>query len=92
MRDTGFESDSLLGIPLDCLLSAAENGYADALALVVEHYKSVGDDNKVYVYARTLHQQGDKRGTKSLADCYLNGIGVKRDKRLAKDLYREAGE
>ena len=92
MRDTGFESDSLLGTPLDCLLSAAENGYADALALVVEHYKSVGDDNKVYVYARTLHQQGDKRGTKALADCYLNGVGVKRDKSLAKDLYREAGE
>ena len=92
MRDTGLEKDSVLGTPLDCLLSAADNGYADALALVVEHYKSVGDDNKVYVYARTLHQQGDKRGTKALADCYLNGIGVKRDKRLAKDLYREAGE
>ena len=91
MRDTGLEKDSALGTPLDCLLSAADNGYADALALVVEHYKSVGDYKKVYVYARTLHQQGDKRGTKALADCYNNGQGVKRDKSLAKDLYREAG-
>ncbi|MBR3941214.1 MAG: sel1 repeat family protein, partial [Bacteroidaceae bacterium] len=92
MRDTGLEKDSVLGTPLDCLLSAADNGYADALALVVEHYKSVGDYKNVYVYARTLHQQGDKRGTKALADCYNNGLGVKRDKSLAKDLYREAGE
>lgn len=92
MRDTGLEKDSALGTPLDCLLSAADNGYADALALVVEHYKSVGDYKNVYVYARTLHQQGDKRGTKTLADCYNNGQGVKRDKSLAKDLYREAGE
>ena len=34
--------------------------------------------------------QKDHRGTKFMADCYLEGKGVSRDKSLAKDLYREA--
>ena len=32
----------------------------------------------------------DIEGTMFLAGCYMNGYGCKRNKRLAKDLYREA--
>lgn len=34
----------------------------------------------------------DIRGTMFVADCYLNGCGVKRNKRLAKDLYHDAAD
>ena len=44
----------------------------------------------MYRYARELYVLGDKRATKVLADCYYHGRGVKRSKRLAKDLYLEA--
>lgn len=34
----------------------------------------------------------DIRGIMFVADCYLNGCGVKRNKRLAKDLYHDAAD
>ena len=34
----------------------------------------------------------DIRGTMFVADCYLNGRGVKRNRRLGKDLYHDAAD
>ena len=51
-----------------------------------------GNGKQAYAYAKELHIKRNRQGTRFLADCYLNGVGVKRDKSLAKDLYREAGE
>ena len=76
---------------LKYIKAAADNKNADALMWLIEHTRSTGNDKNVYRYARSLHQLGDKRGTKVLADCYFEGRGVRRDKGLAKDLYREAG-
>ena len=36
--------------------------------------------------------EGDIEGTLSLAEFYMLGLGVRKDRRLAKDLYREAAE
>ena len=82
--------DPLLGTPVDCIKASAAKEYPDALYALIQHYESLGDYGNVYVTARRLHQLGDRRGTKVVADCYLHGRGVKRDKSLAKDLYREA--
>ena len=76
---------------LKYIKAAADNKNADALMWLIEHARSTGNDKNVYRYARSLHQLGDKRGTKVLADCYFEGRGVRRNKSLAKDLYREAG-
>ena len=90
MQDTGMVDDPLLGTPVDCIKASAAKEYPDALYALIQHYESLGDYDNVYVTARRLHQLGDRRGTKVVADCYLHGRGVKRDKSLAKDLYREA--
>ena len=90
MQDTGVVNDPLLGTPVDCIKASAAKEYPDALYALIQHYESLGDYDNVYVTARRLHQLGDRRGTKVVADCYHHGRGVKRDKGLAKDLYREA--
>ena len=84
------EKDSVFGTPLQCMESAAEHGSKDAMAWMVEHVEDNGNYELVYRYARELYVLGDKRATKVLADCYYHGRGVKRSKRLAKDLYLEA--
>ena len=45
---------------------------------------------EAYRWAKALSQMGNHIGTKQMADYYYNGQGVKRDKGLAKDLYRTA--
>ena len=92
MQRKEIRNDNILGNIIDCVSRSADKGHADALDYMIQYCSSIGDDENMYRNALKLHQQGDKRGTKALADCYLNGIGVKRDKSLAKDLYREAGE
>ncbi|MBR3941062.1 MAG: sel1 repeat family protein, partial [Bacteroidaceae bacterium] len=92
MQRLEIRNDNILGSVIDCVSRSADKGNADALDYMIQYCRSIGDDENMYRNALKLHQQGDKRGTKALADCYLNGQGVKRDKSLAKDLYREAGE
>ena len=92
MQRREIRNDNILGSVIDCVSRSADKGHADALDYMIQYCRSVGNDENMYRNALKLHRQGDKRGTKALADCYLNGIGVKRDKSLAKDLYREAGE
>ncbi|MBO7290103.1 MAG: sel1 repeat family protein, partial [Bacteroidaceae bacterium] len=70
--------------------AAAEAKYPEALLFMYEHEDKAGNYKDAYKYAKELHILGDHRGTKLIADCYHEGKGVKRDKRLAKDLYREA--
>ena len=90
MKQTGIERDTLLGSIHDCMSWAAEKGYGDALYFMVMHYDANGNYKAAYENAFALHLQGDTRGTCYVADCYYHGHGVKRDKSLAKDLYREA--
>ena len=92
MQRLEIRNDNILGSVIDCVSRSADKGNADALDYMIQYCRSIGDDENMYRNALKLHQQGDKRGTKALADCYNNGQGVKRDKGLAKDLYREAGE
>ncbi len=92
MQRKEIRNDNILGSVIDCVSRSADKGHAEALDYMIQYCRSIGDGENMYKNALRLHQQGDKRGTKALADCYNNGIGVKRDKSLAKDLYREAGE
>ena len=70
--------------------AAAEAKLNEALLFMYEHEQKAGNYKQAYGYAKELHLQKDHRGTKFMADCYLEGKGVSRDKSLAKDLYREA--
>ena len=92
MQRREIRNDNILGSVIDCVSRSADKGHADALDYMIQYCRSTGDDENMYKNALKLHRQSDKRGTKALADCYNNGQGVKRDKSLAKDLYREVGE
>ena len=72
--------------------AAADEKMDEALIYMYDHELKAGNGKQAYAYAKELHIKRNRQGTRFLADCYLNGIGVKRDKSLAKDLYREAGE
>lgn len=91
MQENGIERDAELGSVLDCMNVAANEGYPDALYFLVMHYDAAKEYKKAYRAAYALHLQNDKRGTKYVADCYMHGRGVSKDKSLANDLYREAG-
>ena len=72
-------------------MKAAADAKLDiALLFMYELEQQAGNHKEAYKYAKELHLLGDHRGTKRVADCYYNGKGVSRDKRLAKDLYLEA--
>ena len=92
MYAAGVEKDSVLGTPLQCIMSAADAGAADALFYMAEYEDRAGNHEQAYKYAKKLHVLDDIRGTMFVADCYLNGRGVKRNRRLAKDLYRDAAD
>ncbi len=70
--------------------AAASSGLDDALLYMYEHDKDSGNFKEAYQHAKELHLKGSHEGTRRMADCYYSGKGVSRDKRLAKDLYREA--
>ena len=72
--------------------AAADEKMDEALIYMYDHELKAGNGKQAYAYAKELHIKRNRQGTRFLADCYLNGVGVKRDKSLAKDLYREAGE
>ena len=92
MYAAGVEKDSVLGTPLQCIMSAADDGDADALFYMAEYEDRAGNHEQAYKYAKKLHVLDDIRGTMFVADCYLNGRGVKRNRRLAKDLYHDAAD
>lgn len=91
MIEDGIEFDEGLGTPHDCITSAANKGCSDALRYLMYYHDSLHEYDSAYRYALKLYQKGDVEVVKYLADCYFYGRGVKKDKKLAKELYREAG-
>lgn len=69
---------------------AAEQGLEDAMLIIMEIEHIAKNYEEAYRWAKALSQAGNHHGTKRMADFYYSGQGVKRDKQLAKDLYRTA--
>ena len=87
-----IESDSVLGTPFECMERAAKNGSHKALWWMVQHEDSKGNYREAYALAKELYLHRNIDATMYLAGCFLHGKGVDRDRRLAKDLYREAAK
>ena len=66
--------------------------------LQVWHYHVVDDAiqnggyHQAFRWAKELRSNGDNTGIKLLADCYRYGYGVRRDRKRARELYRQAAE
>lgn len=69
---------------------AAEQGLESAILIIMDLENLDKNYEEAYRWAKALSQAGNHHGTKRMADFYYNGQGVKRDKQLAKDLYRTA--
>lgn len=85
------KSDEQLGSYIDCIEKAAGKQHIEAMLYIMKHYADNANYEQSYLWAKKLHQVGNKEGTHHMAHCYMNGLGVKRNKKLAKDLYREVG-
>ncbi len=83
-------SDQQLGTPISCIERAAKQSHPEAMLFMMQHHHNAQQYKEAYEWARELHQMSIKEGTLYMADCYEKGQGVKRDKRLANDLRREA--
>ena len=70
--------------------AAADLGNEKAMIYMFELLDSQKRYKEAYKYAKQLSNAGNHEGTRRVADYYLEGKGVSRDKRLAKDLYYEA--
>lgn len=92
MSSTGIEKDSILGTPLECIRSAALSQSQDAMLWLMDYEYNNGNYREAYMMAKELYILGSDKATVFLAGCYRHGHGVDRDKRLAKDLYREAAK
>ncbi len=78
------------GTVAECLLEAAEKGLQEAQIEIMNRSYNAQNYDEAYRWAKELNLAGRHEGTKRMADCYHNGHGVKRNKKLAKDLYRTA--
>ncbi len=70
--------------------SAAEKGHREAQKHMMLHEEQAQNYTEAYRWAKELSMAGFHEGTKRMADYYYNGQGVKRNKKLAKDLYGNA--
>ncbi len=70
--------------------NAAEKQHTEAMLHMMHHYDKAQDFKAAYEWSYKLYLQGNKEGTLYMAECYKNGRGVKKDKQMAEDLYREA--
>ena len=70
--------------------NAADMYHVDAMFYMLDSAEKSGNYNEAFRFAKRLSMAGYHEGTKRLADYFWNGKGVRRDKRTAKDLYREA--
>lgn len=84
-----IESDSLLGTRLDVTQQAAQLNHGEAMLLMMRHEDSLANYTAAYGWALKLRAQKSVEGIKYLAECYRNGRGIRKNKRLAKDLYRD---
>lgn len=90
MEAENIERDSLLGTPLDATRKAAVLNNVEALRYMMQYDDSCANYKEAYQWAMTLRKHKDVAGIKYLAHCYRHGLGTKKNKRLAKDLYRDA--
>ena len=90
MSRNGVEKDSVLGTAVECMSKSAEDGFQQAMKWLLEYHDTRQEYSRAYVYAKKLYMLKDVYGTRYMADCYRHGRSVERDKRLAKDLYRDA--
>ncbi len=90
MLKQNIANDESLGTAADCMHKAALQKHPEAMLFMLHHHHNAQQYKEAYTWARELHQIGIKEGTLYMADCYEKGLGVKRDKRLAEDLRREA--
>ncbi len=74
---------------IEYIKKAAHMQHPDAMLYLMEHYTQNSDYKESYYWANKLHQAGNKKGTRHMAECYLKGLGVKQNKRLGQDLMRE---
>jgi TPR repeat protein len=70
--------------------NAADMYHVDAMFYMLDSAEKSGNYNEAFRFAKRLSMAGYHEGTKRLADYFWNGKGVRRDKRTAKDLYRDA--
>ncbi|MBQ5616435.1 MAG: sel1 repeat family protein, partial [Bacteroidaceae bacterium] len=70
--------------------NAAEKYCMDAVLYMLDYEERAGNYQEAFKYAKRLSMAGYHEGTKRMADYYLEGKGTRRDKRTAKDLYRDA--
>ena len=70
--------------------AAADLGNETAMIYMFDYLDSRKRYDEAYKYVKMLSEAGNHEGTRRVADYYLEGKGVSRDKRLAKDLYYEA--
>ena len=69
---------------------AADLGNEKAMIYMFDRLDGQKRYNEAYKYAQKLYLAGNHEGTRRLADYYLEGKCVSRDKSIAKDLYYEA--
>ena len=92
MQARGIEKDSLIGTPHEAVKVAAEMGYNDAMLYMMRYEDSCTNYKEAYHWAIKLRTNKVAEGIVYLADCYHYGRGIKKNKRLAKDLYSDAAK
>jgi TPR repeat protein len=90
MLRSGMESDSIFGTVDECMRFAADRGAHGAMLWLVGYEEARGKYREAYLMAKRLYLEGNSDAALYMGDCYMQGRGVRRDKRLAKDFYREA--
>ena len=70
--------------------ASANLGNEKAMVYMFNYLDGQKRYKEAYKYAKALSEAGNHEGTRRMADYYLEGKGVSRDKHLAKDLYYEA--
>ena len=69
---------------------SADLGNEKAMIYMFDRLDGLKRFDEAYKYAQALYLAGNHEGTRRLADYYLEGKCVSRDKSIAKDLYYEA--
>ncbi len=93
LMESGKECDEpQLGSNIQCIKKSADDGYIDAQIYMMNHEDSLQNYEAAYTWAKKLSMADNTIGTTYMADCYLHGRGVKRNKGLARDLYKQAAD
>ena len=90
IQAVGVENDTVLGSPHNCIARSAEMKHDDAMLYMMRFEDAAGNYESAYHWARELYMHKNHYGIKYMADCSLAGRVVRYNKRLAKDLYRDA--